>query len=52
MKEQLSQLVQDVIDGEESAVKALDILLELRSHVNRCLCEVQKIRLVELDGSD
>lgn len=52
IKEQLSQLVQDVIDGEESAAKALDILLDIRVHVQKCLCEVQKVRIAELDGSD
>lgn len=52
MKEQLSQLVQDVIDGEESALKAMEILVDLKKHVNKCFIEVNKVYLSEDNGSN
>ena len=52
MKEQLSQLVQDVIDGEESPLKAIEILLDLKKHVNKCFVEINKAYLAEINGSD
>ena len=42
MKEQLSQLVQDVIDGEESPAKAKVILDDLYAYIKKCRHEVSK----------
>ena len=52
MKEQLSQLVQDVIDGEESAIKAMNHLIEVREHINKCLKAIKGAAFAEINGSD
>ncbi len=52
LKEQLSKLVQDVIDGEESPLKAMEILVDLKKHVNKCFIEINKVYLSEDHGSN
>ena len=52
MKEQLSQLVQDVIDGNESAIKARKMLIEHQHHVSKCLMKLYPYYTNERDGND
>jgi hypothetical protein len=54
MKEQLSQLVQDVIDGKESAIKASDILLDIENHVIDCKYKIYHLvaEEVELEANE
>ena len=47
IKKQLSSLVQDVIDGNESAVKAMMILFELKSHINECQKQIEDLAYIE-----
>lgn len=51
-KQQLSQLVQDVINGDESSLKAMKILLDLKKHINKCFIEVNRVYLSELDDDE
>lgn len=43
-----TQLIQDVHDGEESAVKAWDLLHAQLVEINRCMEEIQP--LVEMEN--
>ena len=41
-EEQYRQLVQDVINGEESAVKAMDLLTSHYAFISSCISEVSQ----------
>lgn len=47
-----AQLVQDVIDGKESAVKALAILTKEKLFLNRCISKVSEIATKELNDKN
>ena len=52
MKEQLSQLVQDVLDGEESAIKANDQINEIIKHCKTAKKEIDYLLWEELDDQE
>lgn len=47
-KEQISQLVQDVIDGKESPANARKILFEYQEYISKCLLTVTKLEVDEI----
>ncbi len=50
IKEIISQLVQDVHDGNESAIRANEILLGLKSLIIKCQNEIEDLVLIEENG--
>ena len=48
----IAQLTQDVIDGYESAVKALEILTEEKLFIERCIERVSEMAKKELNDKN
>lgn len=44
---QISQMIQDVHDGEESVTKATTIIQNLESYLNLCKIEIEDLVLIE-----
>ena len=47
IRTQISQMIQDVHDGKESATKATTIIQDLESYLNRCKIEIEELVLIE-----
>lgn len=52
IEEKLSQLVQDVIDGNEDVLKAYAILKRHEDHIKKCLAEISEYALDEAQKHD
>tara|TARA_R110000823_G_scaffold46344_1_gene118771 strand:- start:337 stop:498 length:162 start_codon:yes stop_codon:yes gene_type:complete len=48
----IAQLTQDVIDGKESAVKALTILTDELLFINKCIDRVSEMATKELNDKN